>query len=466
MRKEHICLFLLLSAVGCTQKPAEIVYKDSAIYNPTFSEVYVESPDGKLARSLRGTTTTNEEARKISIINKERVAEIGKNYYTVKSGDSLWSISRKFGMKVQDLVYLNNLRKPYTIRPGQTLKISNAFPTTKTNISNKTTTQNNKTNNISYITYTVKSGDNLSTIASNYGMSTSELADLNNIESPYNIRIGQKLKIEYNKKTGGGLSTYVVKSGDNLSTIASNYGMSTTELAKLNGIKSPYNIRIGQTIKIKENNATGNNHLTTYVVKSGDNLTKIAKSNDMTLQELVELNEIKSPYIIKPGQKLKVSSNEPIVVVQQSTKTNNNTKKTEVVQRKQIKTQKKTLSFTWPVKGNIVSSFGNKANGLYNDGVNIGASKGTKFKATEDGVVAYVGNELRGYGTIILIKHDDNWISAYAHCDSVNVSRGDMVDKGQIIGTVGDSGNVSSPQLYFSLRKGREAVDPVKYLKD
>ena len=249
MRKEHIGLFLLLSAVGCTQKPAEIVYKDSAIYNPTFSEVYVESPDGKLARSLRGTTTTNEDARKISIINKERVTEIGKNYYTVKSGDSLWSISRKFGMKVQDLVYLNNLRKPYTIRPGQTLKISNAFPTTKTNISNKTTTQDNKANNISYITYTVKSGDNLSTIASNYGMSTSELADLNNIESPYNIKIGQKLKIEYNKKTGGGLSTYVVKSGDNLSTIASNYGMSTTELAKLNGIKKPYNIRIGQTIK-------------------------------------------------------------------------------------------------------------------------------------------------------------------------------------------------------------------------
>lgn len=468
MRKEHISLFLLLSAIGCTQKPAEIVYKDSAIYNPTFSEVYVESPDGKLARSLRGTTTNNEEARKISIINKDRVAEIGKNYYTVKSGDSLWSISRKFGMKVQDLVYLNNLRKPYTIRPGQTLKISNAIPTTKTNISNKTTTQNNKTNNISYITYTVKSGDNLSTIASNYGMSTSELADLNNIESPYKIKIGQKLKIEYNKKTGGGLSTYVVKSGDNLSTIASNYGMSTVELANLNGIKKPYNIRIGQTIKIKENNAKSSNSVSTYVVKSGDNLTKIAKNNDMTLQELVELNEIKSPYIIKPGQKLKVSSNEPIVVVQQSTKTtnNNNIKKTEVVEKRQVHKQKKTLSFTWPVKGKIVSSFGTKSNGLYNDGINISATKGANFKATEDGVVAYVGNELRGYGTIILIKHDDNWISAYAHCDTTNVSRGDMVSKGQVIGTVGDSGNVSSPQLYFSLRKGREAVDPVKYLKD
>lgn len=466
MRKEYISLFLLLSAVGCTQKPAEIVYKDSAIYNPTFSEVYVESPDGKLARSLRGTTTNNEEARKISIINKDRVAEIGKNYYTVKSGDSLWSISRKFGMKVQDLVYLNNLRKPYTIRPGQTLKISNAFPTTKTNISNKTTTQNNKANNISYITYTVKSGDNLSTIASNYGMSTSELADLNNIESPYNIRIGQKLKIEYNKKTGGGLSTYVVKSGDNLSTIASNYGMSTTELAKLNGIKKPYNIRIGQTIKIKENNAKSSNSVSTYVVKSGDNLTKIAKNNDMTLQELIELNEIKSPYIIKPGQKLKVSSNEPIVVVQTTTSSKSTTTTNNVVQKKQVQTQKKTLSFAWPVKGKIVSTFGTKSNGLYNDGINISATKGTSFKATEDGVIAYVGNELRGYGTIILIKHDDNWISAYAHCDSVNVSRGDMVDKGQVIGTVGDSGNVSSPQLYFSLRKGREAVDPVKYLKD
>ena len=249
MRKEHIGLFLLLSAVGCTQKPAEIVYKDSAIYNPTFSEVYVESPDGKLARSLRGTTTNNEEARKISIINKDRVAEIGKSYYTVKSGDSLWSISRQHDMRVQELVALNNLKKPYIIKPGQTLKISNAIPAPKTNTVTtvnveKNNTKNNKTNNISYITYTVKSGDNLSTIASNYGMSTSELADLNNIESPYKIRIGQKLKIEYNKKTGGGLSTYVVKSGDNLSTIASNYGMSTVELANLNGIKKPYNIRI------------------------------------------------------------------------------------------------------------------------------------------------------------------------------------------------------------------------------
>ena len=432
MKKEHIGLFLLLSAVGCTQKPAEIVYKDSAIYNPTFSEVYVESPDGKLARSLRGTTTNNEEANKISIINRDRVDAIGRSYYTVKTGDNLWSIARKHDMRVQELVALNNLKKPYIIKPGQTLKISNAIPAPKANtVKTVNIEKNNKQdttqNTISYITYTVKSGDNLSTIASNYGMSTSELADLNNIESPYKIKIGQKLKIEYNKKTGG--------------------------------------VRIGQTIKIKENNATGN-ALTTYVVKSGDNLTKIAKNNDMTLQELVELNEIKSPYIIKPGQKLKVSSSEPIIVVQQTTKTNDNTKKTEVVQRKQIKTQKKTLSFAWPVKGDIVSSFGNKANGLYNDGINIGASKGTKFKACEDGVVAYVGNELRGYGTIILIKHDDNWISAYAHCDSVNVSRGDMVDKGQVIGTVGDSGNVSSPQLYFSLRKGREAVDPVKYLKD
>ena len=165
---------------------------------------------------------------------------------------------------------------------------------------------------------------------------------------------------------------------------------------------------------------------------------------------------------------MKLNLHEPIVVVQQSTKTtnNNNIKKTEVVEKRQVHKQKKTLSFTWPVKGKIVSSFGTKSNGLYNDGINISATKGANFKATEDGVVAYVGNELRGYGTIILIKHDDNWISAYAHCDTTNVSRGDMVSKGQVIGTVGDSGNVTSPQLYFSLRKGREAVDPTKYLKD
>ena len=111
-----------------------------------------------------------------------------------------------------------------------------------------------------------------------------------------------------------------------------------------------------------------------------------------------------------------------------------------------------------------MSKFGPKPGGLYNDGINIKAKGGDNVKATEDGVVAYVGNELRGYGNLIIIKHSGGWISAYGHLDQTKIKRGIKVKKGQNIATIGSTGNVKSPQLYFGLRKGREAVNPQSYL--
>ena len=234
--------------------------------------------------------------------------------------------------------------------------------------------------------------------------------------------------------------------------------MKTIELAELNNIKKPYNIRIGQRLKVMTTQSVSNNGI--YIVKSGDNLSTIASNHNMTLNEIANLNNLKKPYTLKVGQKLKLGNANIVASSKQIEK------KQPVKQQKQSQQKNSnTISFAWPVKGEIISSFGNKANGLYNDGINISAANGTDFKATEDGVVAYVGNELRGYGTIILIKHNNNWISAYAHCGSVKVARGDKVSKGQVIGTVGKTGNVSTPQLYFSLRSGRQAVDPIKYLK-
>lgn len=403
MKKYFIIIFLILVSFGCTQKPAKIIYKNAGVYKPTYSEVYVESPDGKIARSLRGNND-GKKAQEINIINNDRISEINNTYYTVKNGDSLWSISRKYDIKIQELISLNGLSKPYNIRSGQKLKILDyAINKNKQNIINL----NN--NYIKYISYKVRSGDNLSSIANKYKTSTIEIAKLNNIRKPYNIKIGQNIKI------------------------------------KKNAIS---------------NSITKKSKISSYIVRNGDNLSNIAKQKGMSLKEIINLNDLKYPYLIKVGQKLKINSNEPMVIVKNS----QNKNKQKINNDNNSKINKKN-SFIWPIKGNIVSSFGNKSNGLYNDGINIEALKGTDFKACEDGVVAYVGNELRGYGTIILIKHNSNWISAYAHCDTVKVSRGDKVQKGQTIGTVGNSGNVSTPQLYFSLRNGRKAVDPIKYLE-
>jgi murein DD-endopeptidase MepM/ murein hydrolase activator NlpD len=118
----------------------------------------------------------------------------------------------------------------------------------------------------------------------------------------------------------------------------------------------------------------------------------------------------------------------------------------------------------WPVSGKLISSFGAKPGNRHNDGVNIAAGAGSPVRAAENGVVVYVGNELRGYGNLILIRHADGWTSAYAHNQAILVGRGATVGRGQVIAEVGRTGNVASPQTHFELRRGSKAVDPVTHL--
>jgi murein DD-endopeptidase MepM/ murein hydrolase activator NlpD len=121
-------------------------------------------------------------------------------------------------------------------------------------------------------------------------------------------------------------------------------------------------------------------------------------------------------------------------------------------------------SFRWPVRGRIISSFGSKPNGEKNDGINLAVPEGTSVKAAEAGTVIYAGNELEGYGNLVLIRHADGWVSAYAHNSAIKVKRGDQVRRGQTIATAGSSGSVSSPQVHFELRKGAKPVNPMDYL--
>ncbi len=121
-------------------------------------------------------------------------------------------------------------------------------------------------------------------------------------------------------------------------------------------------------------------------------------------------------------------------------------------------------SFRWPVQGRIVSGFGAKPSGGNNDGIDIAVPLGTPVKAAENGVVAYSGDELKGYGNLVLVRHANNWVSAYAHNDEILVKRGEQVRRGQVIGKAGRTGQASQPQLHFELRKGSRPVDPTKYM--
>lgn len=120
--------------------------------------------------------------------------------------------------------------------------------------------------------------------------------------------------------------------------------------------------------------------------------------------------------------------------------------------------------FLWPVRGRVVSGFGPKDGGLYNDGINIAAPKGTPVKAAADGTVAYVGNGLGSYGNLVLIRHAGGVMTAYAHMSAVRVTQGMTVRKGEAIGAVGATGAVASSQLHFEIRSRGSAVDPSRYL--
>jgi murein DD-endopeptidase MepM/ murein hydrolase activator NlpD len=116
--------------------------------------------------------------------------------------------------------------------------------------------------------------------------------------------------------------------------------------------------------------------------------------------------------------------------------------------------------FLQPIKGKIIARYGPQGDGQHNDGINIAAARGQNVAAADNGVVVYAGNELRGFGNLLLIKHDGGWITAYAHNETLLVERGAQVQRGQPIARVGSTGAVDSPQLHFEIRKGTRAIDP------
>jgi murein DD-endopeptidase MepM/ murein hydrolase activator NlpD len=194
----------------------------------------------------------------------------------------------------------------------------------------------------------------------------------------------------------------------------------------------------------------------------------------MNLDSLVELNDLSSPYHIFVGQKIRIhkyhstdlekTDSEKISYQTNISKNYKNSENNILQQDIFNRTSDRLAKFSWPLYGEVISKFGPKTQGLFNDGINIKGKIGETVKAAEDGVVSYVGNELKGYGNLIIIKHSGGWITAYAHLSKFSVKKGQKVKRLAKIGEVGNSGNVDSAQLYFGLRKGRNAVNPENYL--
>ncbi|WP_343037819.1 M23 family metallopeptidase [Ancylobacter pratisalsi] len=238
--------------------------------------------------------------------------------------------------------------------------------------------------------------------------------------------------------TGGGAHT--VAPGETLSSISRTYGIPRGTLASANGLDMNAQVRIGQQLRIP---ASG-----TAVVASAPKALAVPPA----------------PPATKP-----MSAPTPAVAAAPAAPATEAAKPQTIAAVKPSETPDDVRSgngmqFRWPVRGRVISGFGPKPGGQQNEGINVSVPEGTSIKAAEDGVVAYAGSELKGYGNLVLIKHSDGYVTAYAHNSEVDVKKGDTVRRGQVIAKAGQTGNVSTPQLHFEIRKGSQPVDPSQYL--
>ncbi|WMT71258.1 peptidoglycan DD-metalloendopeptidase family protein [Bradyrhizobium sp. Ash2021] len=308
-------------------------------------------------------------------------------------------------------------------------------------------------------------------------------------------------------------TTIIVGTSDTLDILAKRYNVSSAAILQANGYKGPRALSPGQQLIIPRQStvvatpapavappvskpvAAVTAPPTVHVVNHGDTLRSIAHRNHVSVAELAKANNLDQSAKLSLGMKLNVpgaktaaaASAAPAVATvpaavappagkmaaaapQQSVRmaqATGNVEQPAAAEAPAVKPSEATgalPTFRWPVRGKVITTYGAKTNGKSNDGINLAVPEGTPVKAAEDGVVAYSGNELKGYGNLVLVRHANGYVTAYAHASELLVKRGDTIKRGQIIAKSGQSGEVGSPQLHFEIRKGSSPVDPLQFL--
>ena len=306
----------------------------------------------------------------------------------------------------------------------------------------------------------VRPGETLDSIARAHAVPVSALMEANHITSPRAVYPGEHLVIPRYRSTAaavppqtrvattapamapppprGGLvapsGVHVVAPGETLNSIARLYGKPVAVIARANGISPDTMVRVGQHVTIPE--------MGQRPAPAAEPMPRRAEAPPPAPTTVATVESPHSARLVEPVAP--AAAEHPVKAEQQ--------------------TASAMPGFRWPVRGRIIAAFGPKPNGLQNDGINLAVPEGTPVKAAEDGVVAYAGNELKGYGNLVLIRHANGFVTAYANASELLVKRGDSVKRGQVIAKSGETGNVTSPQLHFEIRKGATPVDPTQYL--
>lgn len=306
-------------------------------------------------------------------------------------------------------------------------------------------------------------GETVDSIAQRYGMSAYEIIEANGLSEPYRLTRGQRLILPPS-------AVHVVGYGDTISSISRTYGVPREAIIGANDLFAPDTLHPGQRIAIPFAGQT----------------TRTA-TRKVQAVKTVPLSAPAKPVVVRSGPDPRLDGGRYYSLGQPRPKPGfegqggpehfeppdldaayepkTNAKKSSGSKSAELEPQVASSGkFIWPVRGKVISGFGRRGSGVHNDGINIAAEPGSAVKAADSGIVVYAGNELAGYGNLLLVRHPSGYVTAYAHNKKILVERGDTVKQGETVALVGSTGDVDRPQLHFEIRKGDRAVDPNRYL--
>lgn len=297
--------------------------------------------------------------------------------------------------------------------------------------------------------YVVVKGDTLYSIAFRYGLDYHALAKINKIDPPYNLALGQVLTLNLKSQIA---PSYVVQKGDTLYSIARKNGQSVSFLAGVNNLEPPYNLTIGQRILLSRENVVGQ----TNPSKNNIEVPVAGQQSQVATAPSTQKPSAQNNSTTKPSSSNTNSSANKNQQVAQKVPAN---AQTPIVNSKTRKVA--GVTWSWPTSGKVIEQFSTAEQG--NKGIDIAGKRGQAILSAADGQVVYSGNALRGFGNLIIINHNNEYLSAYAHNDVMLVKEGQKVKRGQHIARMGNT-DTTSPRLHFEIRYRGQSVNPISYL--
>ncbi|WP_140940446.1 peptidoglycan DD-metalloendopeptidase family protein [Prosthecodimorpha hirschii] len=373
--------------------------------------------------------------------------QVGPNAVVLKQGETIDTLSRRYGIPSSAILQANNFADGSRVTPGTRIVIP---------------------------TYSVPAPAVAAAPAPHVAVAPPRLAAAPTVvvkpaPAPVVTATVKAPSVTATAVTGVKVGPHIVRSGESLERIAASYGISKAKLKEANGLKHD-DVKPGQKL----------------LLPSGAVL-RLADKGAAAPAPQVAVKQMPAPAVVaapapavvvpapqiavkpmpgKPGEtRVAAIGAPPAAAPAPSTPETIAIAKEPGVDGQATRGEAKsgTPSFRWPVRGRVIKEFGS-ANGERNDGINLAVPEGTSIKAAEDGEVIYSGNELKGYGNLVLVRHQDGWVTAYAHASELLVNKGERITRGQIIARAGATGGVNQPQLHFEIRKGQRPVDPKQFL--